>query len=316
MKKIVIFLFCFFVVFSIMGLDINADMAFIDTDAGHATIPRASYASVAHAGLANDDDYGLSYFVSKNTYDTISVVDYSNWLGTQLKEVPKYDVIVLRYPYLLDTLVADANIPLGQFSFTDFNVTQVIPGEYQTYYYQFSDSETKTESFYLETSFDYINETNLGVMIPYYGIEFGLGMSSTLEAHVLTKYQSTVSRTISFSYSGNVIIDNRVTSPYYQNGKIIYANFGERALYYLQVVAVCAIQYDLDYTYYTGTWPFRTKHYVYDDTYSDYDYLYQSYEFHSAYNRGTSPFIYIWDATNNSYQLVSQMRELNRVYIR
>lgn len=296
----------------------RADFTFYDSHADHAVIPRSDYLDeYTTTNIENDDLFGDSYLVSHHTYDTTKIIDYKNWIGKiYYKTVPKYDVLVYRYPIMLDTYLADADFSTDEFSFVDFNVTMVIPGEVIQENYTFSETESKTERFYLESSFDYISETSVGVTIPLYGVELGLSTSTILKAHIEAQYEYTLQRTISYSRSGTVTIDNTPSSPYYQNGKIIYANYGTRALYYLQVVVICEPIYYLEYTYTTGTWFNKKTTYVYSDTYAHYNTIYSSYEYHSAYNRGAQPFIYVFDSTKQTYELVEQFRENYRVYVR
>lgn len=317
MKKIVIFCLMLLMSFWFISQETFAYFVFVDSHAGHAMIPRSDYEDTASTNFENDDLFGTSYLVSQHTYGTKNIINYKNWLGiSTMRSVPQYEILVFRYPIMLDTFLADVDFSVNDFSFTDFNVTQVIPNEVISEDYTFSSSESQTERFYLEASFDYITQTQVGATIPYYGVEFGLSTSTTLQNHIEGQYESTLVQTLSYSRSGTITIDNTPSSPYYQNGAIIYANYGTRAIYYLQVVVVCEPYYYLQSTYTTGTWFNKRTYYVYDDTYADYNTLHASYNYHSSYNRGTQPFIYTWNQSNFSYELVPQMRESNRVYIR
>jgi len=318
MKKIIIFVLLFCTVALISNHQSYADFTFYDSHADHATIPRSDYLNgITTTNIDGDGLFGDSYLVGYHTYGTTSIINYKNWLGIATnKSVPKYDILVYRYPIMLDTFLADPDFFTHDFSFQDFNVTMVVNNEIITEDYSFSDSEVETERFYLESSFDYISESLASASIPYYGITMGLEMSSSLQLHVEGQYEYTTQRTISYNRSGTVTIDNTPTSPYYQNGKIIYANYGIRALYYLQVVVICEPIYQLDYTYTVGTWPNKKTYYVYKTTYAHYNTIYSSYDYHSAYNRGEQPFIYVFNSANQSYELVDQFREEDRVYIR
>lgn len=317
MKKTIFLVLLVFTTLMFQPIEVKADTAFVDAYAGDGYVPRAGYQNTAHSVIENDNNFGTSYFYSlEESSQTTEIIDYKNWLGvSHKKSVPKYDIITMRYPILLDTYLMDIDNSGSDFSFSGFNNILLIDGEKMTFTDTLTASTTKTYEFYLNTSMEYIYNSSISASVPTSQGEFGAGISSQLRSQVETGYSYSKRKTVSYSRIGDVIIDNTSQSPYYQNGEPIYANFGTRALYFLQVTAICEIIYDLDYTVVSGSWFNKKTKYYYDDTYAHYISLYHDYILNSTYNRGLYPFIYVWNSNTNSYDLVDEFKYENRVYI-
>lgn len=318
MKKIYIILLLLISI-TLTNLTFVEAATFTDTNVNTFCIDRGdgTYAGET-ASISKSSQFGNSNLVKVEQYGEITLLsaDYA-LLPDEYITVPKYDVITFSFPILLDTWGDSVTISGSSYSLdlTGFTPEMVINGETYSDSYSFTISDTETR--YNRTSFSlgYTRTSTLGLTIPVEGILVGAQIQSSISAYYQNEFGMSSNVTTSMSISGSTTVSNTIGSPYYQDGKTIYVTYGHRTLYQLKVIVFNEIIYSVSSTYKTGTWPFKTTHYVYDDSWADYQAIYQNYQYYNSYYRAHNPFVFTWNSSTNTYDLVPQLRESNRIYI-
>lgn len=330
MKKIIsLIILAILLVFISQTNKVNAavnpnEMNFVDSHAGGAVIPRHLYLDEVMGGynvfttIEYDDPFGQSYLVDRYpSEETIDVLDYKNWIGTKYyRTVPKYTVLVFQYPILLDTLIGNINVSSNTYMLDNFNPIMIVDGESYPYTVNTSTTITRSKSYFLERSFNFLYQNQITAEMPIYNMILGGLMSTTMQASIDEQYDLDESITISNKLNGTIQLDNTVGSLFYQNGETLFANFGNRAKYYYQVTVLCENLYYLTSEVTSGSWLSKKTNYYYNEEYALYSSMYANFKFHSTYQRGLQPFYYTWDSENRTYQLINQMRVSGSYYVR
>jgi len=269
--------------------------------------------------IADDDDFGTSYLVANQLLDTVEVVTERNWLGIAIEttELDVYRVLTYEYPILLDTfgetVITDSGVT--ELDYSQRNFEQLANGESVLITNTFSVSRSATKFYRTEWGISFAREANAGISIPVNGVEVGVSLNSSLYNYVNGSYEYTNTYVTSTSKSYNVSVSNTSNQTYYQDGKILYLEWGTRFVFILKVIIVLELNYTLN-EYTTGSWFSKVYHYDYTLASSTgYNTLYKDFEFLSAYSRYANPFLYTFDTVNHSYDLIDLQREANRLYV-
>jgi hypothetical protein len=268
--------------------------------------------------IPDDDDFGSSYLVSDETFDSEEVVTERNFLGIAIEhtDLDLYRILTFEYPILIDTfgetVISDNGVSILDYSQRNFE--QIANGEQVLVENTFSVSNTASESQRIDWGISYARTQNIGLSIPINGVEVGASLSSNLEGYIDSSYEYNNQYTTSTVKSYSVDISNTPSSSYYQNGDLLYLEWGTRSVYVLKVTIILELNYSLS-EYTTGSWFSKVYHYDYSLS-SDvgYNTLYKDFELLSTYSRYSNPFIYTFDSINHSYELIDLHREPNRLY--
>lgn len=271
----------------------------------------------SYVNVDEDDEFGLSYLVSEETVETITLKTEKNWLGvtTETEILPKVKILTYNYPIMLDThgeiITYDgASSDLEQL---DLAPEMILAGESYEDTMTYSVNETETKSNRLSWALGYTRSSYLGATIPVNGVNIGASLSSTLQADVEGEYDYTTTKS-TYSYKTiTTSVDNTSSSVYYQNGDPIFVQFGTRYLFRLQVVVVVEFNYSTT-SYVTGSWFSKVTHYTNTFTNLENPSMYKDFEYYTYYSRNHFPFVYTVSPTDGSYVLVDELRTSNRYY--